>query len=146
VGILEMHKDENKNYQYALSDNIKKDYQKYIEKIAIDELFVKNNDLYDEYIEIKQDILSKFQRDKRNALAVIEQYGRQCFMDNGHESFDNLDNLKYVEVHHIIPFSLSDSLDTNLDVEGNLICLCPNCHKKMHYSNYESKKTMIDYI
>lgn len=37
-------------------------------------------------------------------------------------------NMPYLEVHHIKPIALggTDALD-------NLLALCPNCHKKLHY-------------
>jgi 5-methylcytosine-specific restriction protein A len=142
IGILE----KNEDGAYVAAEHIKNEYQNYIEGIEIDDLFIDDKEPYDNYTENKQNILSKYSRDKKNVSLVIEEYGRFCFINKEHESFDNLDNLKYVEVHHIIPFSLSDLLDINLDVKSNLICLCPNCHKKMHYSNYESKMAMIDYI
>lgn len=39
----------------------------------------------------------------------------------------------YTEAHHLIPLSFQDEFDYSLDVEANVVSLCPNCHRKLHY-------------
>ncbi len=39
----------------------------------------------------------------------------------------------YLEVHHIKPLSEQDTTEENLDVLENVLALCPNCHRKMHF-------------
>jgi|LWDU01.1.fsa_nt_gi 5-methylcytosine-specific restriction protein A len=39
----------------------------------------------------------------------------------------------YLEVHHIKPLSEQDTTEENLDVLDNVLALCPNCHRKMHF-------------
>ncbi|EHY9847421.1 HNH endonuclease [Vibrio cholerae] len=38
------------------------------------------------------------------------------------------DNSPYLEVHHIVPLSLAGE-----DILGNVIALCPNCHREKHF-------------
>ena len=40
----------------------------------------------------------------------------------------------YVETHHIIP--VADTEKSKLSVE-NLICVCPNHHRQIHYGNVD---------
>jgi 5-methylcytosine-specific restriction protein A len=39
----------------------------------------------------------------------------------------------YLEVHHIKPLSEQDVTEESLDVLENVLALCPNCHRKMHF-------------
>lgn len=39
----------------------------------------------------------------------------------------------YTEAHHLIPLCYQDSFDFSLDVEANVVSLCPNCHCLLHY-------------
>lgn len=39
----------------------------------------------------------------------------------------------YTEAHHLIPLSYQEHFDFSLDVEANVISLCPNCHCNLHY-------------
>lgn len=39
----------------------------------------------------------------------------------------------YTEAHHLIPLCFQDEFSHSLDVEANVVSLCPNCHCKLHY-------------
>ena len=39
----------------------------------------------------------------------------------------------YTEAHHLIPLCFQDEFVYSLDVEANIVSLCPNCHCKLHY-------------
>jgi len=43
----------------------------------------------------------------------------------------------YLEVHHVIPLSLSGA-----DTTSNCVALCPNCHRELHFS--ENAKELIE--
>ena len=38
-----------------------------------------------------------------------------------------------MEAHHIIPLSAHEQFEYNLDVDANIVSLCPNCHRKLHF-------------
>jgi 5-methylcytosine-specific restriction protein A len=40
-----------------------------------------------------------------------------------------------MEAHHLIPLSTQDYFEYSLDVDANIVCLCPTCHRKLHYGN-----------
>ncbi|NKC60592.1 hypothetical protein HED34_11540 [Vagococcus fluvialis] len=68
----------------------------------------------------------------------------KCEIDPEHETFTNLSNNKpYMEAHHLIPMSKQDDFVKSIDFAENIICLCPNCHRKIHYAIPEIKGQMI---
>lgn len=75
---------------------------------------------------------------------VIEASGHQCEYDNSHISFIQEKNkLQYVEAHHIIPLKFQDKFENSLDVYANVISLCPNCHRRIHYGLNNDVKNML---
>lgn len=45
----------------------------------------------------------------------------------------------YTEAHHLIPLCYQNSFDFSLDVEANVVSLCPNCHCLLHYGRDKDK-------
>lgn len=81
------------------------------------------------------------QKRKENALKLAEF---KCEFDNQHFIFWTRRNSRmYVEAHHLIPLSLSEMFSVSLDVEANIVSLCPNCHRCFHYAAKDMKKQMI---
>lgn len=39
----------------------------------------------------------------------------------------------YTEAHHLIPLCYQNDFDYSLDVEANVVSLCPHCHCLLHY-------------
>ena len=70
----------------------------------------------------------------------------KCFFNENHITFESYNRLNYVEAHHIIPVALNDSFDEELDCEENVIALCPNCHKAIHYAVDEHKEDLLKFI
>ena len=66
----------------------------------------------------------------------IEMSKHKCEVDKKHKSFtDSTGKHQYLECHHIIPISAQkDFPNIELDSMFNIIALCPNCHKKVHYA------------
>ncbi len=57
----------------------------------------------------------------------------KCELDKNHKTFmARKDKKNYVEAHHLIPFSKRKDFKTSIDIEQNIVCLCPNCHRKIH--------------
>lgn len=58
----------------------------------------------------------------------------QCEIVCEHETFINRNSKKqYVEAHHLIPLKFQSQFENSLDVEANVISLCPNCHRRLHH-------------
>ncbi|WP_447212985.1 HNH endonuclease [Bacillus cereus] len=50
----------------------------------------------------------------------------------------------FVEAHHLIPMSLQSKFRWSLDVLGNIVSLCPNCHRMIHHANKADKHLLIE--
>lgn len=83
----------------------------------------------------------------RNPLTssnAINRANFQCEIDIEHETFINNNSKKqYIEAHHLIPLKYQSQFDSSLDVEANIVALCPNCHRKLHHG---VKKDVYDDI
>ncbi|QBQ07612.1 HNH endonuclease [Spiroplasma gladiatoris] len=138
VGILNL-----KNDIYTLNNNIITLIQNEYE-MNIDKMFFTWNDeieFYDTKI-----ITKNKARNQKLAKSCIERSNFKCEIDNNHFTFNSLSNNMYLESHHVIPFSMQNRVDFELDVIDNLIALCPNCHKAMHYGDSNIKTSMINAI
>lgn len=49
----------------------------------------------------------------------------------------------YMESHHAITIHLQGRFPYSLDVYANLICLCPVCHRKIHYGLRDERREML---
>lgn len=76
---------------------------------------------------------TSFQRNQETAKKSIQRANYKCDIDESHSSFISKNGKPYMEAHHLIPLGTQDYFDYSLDVDANIICLCPNCHRKLHY-------------
>ena len=68
---------------------------------------------------------------KQNAL---KNSGYTCFVDASHETFLTDSGTAYMEAHHLIPFKYHERyFPKSIQVEANVVCLCPKCHRELHY-------------
>lgn len=74
----------------------------------------------------------------RDSVKIIQAKGACkycCQIDESHRTFISDSTKKnYVEGHHIIPISCQAFFNYSLDVLANIIVLCPNCHRLLHYA------------
>jgi len=78
---------------------------------------------------------------------VIEAAGFSCELGHDHQSFIAESTHKpYMEAHHAIPMHMQDKFENSLDVYANIICLCPICHRRIHYGLKNDKHDMLDEI
>lgn len=100
----------------------------------IDESFIKNVD-YNPLPkpEKTSHINNSFSRNVEIAKRSIVIANYKCCLDGNHRSFFTKSGNPYMEAHHFIPLSTQDYFEFSLDVEANIISLCPNCHRKLHY-------------
>src|SRR5690625_3059205 len=68
----------------------------------------------------------------------------ECEISTSHKTFINEQlNKPFVEGHHLIPMSAQDQFENTIDFADNIVTLCPNCHRKIHYGLQEDKYEMI---
>ena len=71
----------------------------------------------------------------------------RCEIDNRHDSFIAArTNHMYMEGHHAIPMHMQPHFSNSLDVYANIICLCPVCHRRIHYGLKDDKVHMMQKI
>jgi 5-methylcytosine-specific restriction enzyme A len=76
----------------------------------------------------------KENRSKTTAIKAIKAASYRCEIDSTHRTFNTSGGTPYIEAHHIVPISQQSILGVNLDVPANIVALCPNCHRAVHYS------------
>ncbi len=90
-----------------------------------------------------------FKRNPETAKKSILLANYKCDFDQSHVSFITKNGKPYMEAHHLVPLSTQDYFDNSLDVDANIVCLCPNCHRKLHYGeniNNDLRKLFSDRV
>ena len=81
----------------------------------------------------------------RNQALEMAEY--RCEIEITHESFIAERNHKlYMEGHHVIPMKKQMNFKNSLDVYANIVCLCPTCHRKIHYGVKDDRIKMGEKI
>ena len=81
----------------------------------------------------------------RNQALEMAEY--KCEVETTHESFIAERNHKlYMEGHHVIPIKKQMNFKNSLDVYANIVCLCPTCHRKIHYGVKDDRIKMGEKI
>ena len=94
--------------------------------------------------ELNENNSTRYQTNTRLAKTVIKRHNYICEIDCLHTSFINSKGKPYMEAHHLIPMSSQkDFLPVNIDREENIICICPNCHRAIHYGSIDEKKDRL---
>lgn len=84
-------------------------------------------------------------RNPQKAINALKHANYKCEINSEHQSFiSGATGKEYVEAHHIIPLSQQSNYKNSLDVEANIVALCPNCHKMIHLGTREEKKEMTN--
>ncbi len=68
-------------------------------------------------------------RDPAVKAWVLQAAKGRCEGCDNPAPFEGTDGLPYLEVHHVMPLSSHGS-----DKTTNAVALCPNCHRRCHYS------------
>ncbi len=80
-------------------------------------------------------------------LAALEDAGYRCLRDASHETFPiEGSNHHYMEGHHFIPLSKQEHFQVSLDIVQNIVCLCPTCHRLLHYATRSLREKTFDQI
>ena len=87
----------------------------------------------------------RYSTDSKLAKTVIKDAGFSCELSgkvgSNHSTFASVHG-KYLEAHHLVPMKAQKdyvSIGVNLDRTENIVALCPNCHKAVHYGTKEEK-------
>lgn len=81
----------------------------------------------------------------RAQVLVMANY--MCEIDKNHQTFiAEKTNKAYMESHHLIPMKLQNDFDYSLDIYANIICLCPVCHRQIHYGLKKDRRNLIQML
>lgn len=87
---------------------------------------------------------------KRNGIIKkqsIEMADYICEIDSAHETFiAESTHERYMEGHHAIPMKRQGDFPVSLDVYANIVCLCPVCHRLLHYGLRKDKEVVLNRI
>jgi len=88
-----------------------------------------------------------FERSTIIKTQAIKSASYLCEIDSGHRTFiaKNSGN-PYMEGHHAIPMMRQRQFESSLDVYANVVCLCPVCHRLLHYGEDSEKEILIKMI
>ncbi|WP_289000917.1 HNH endonuclease [uncultured Megasphaera sp.] len=75
---------------------------------------------------------------------VTEAALYRCEANPDHQTFIvNHTSHPYMEGHHVIPLKKQKDFSYSLDVYANVVCLCPVCHRLLHYGRPEDKERIL---
>lgn len=128
----------------------------------IKRIFITENDYYDNakkridkikekkvFIENEETTYNPGIKLKRNQLLKKEAFEREnytCELCGTNSTFKNKSGEEYFEGHHLIMYNISSQrkYKYSLDTSDNIICLCPTCHRKIHYGTPEEIECSIN--
>ncbi len=88
-------------------------------------------------------------RNARLSKSAIVKVNYKCEFDENHKTFANVNNFPYMEGHHLIPCTINnakmveDKMGCHIDCPENIVSLCPNCHRAIHFGNEKTKFEII---
>lgn len=92
----------------------------------------------------RQSTRNTFNRSITIARTAIGAAKYECQHDKTHWSFvSGATGKLYLEPHHLVPISLQSEFTNTLDCVANIIVLCPNCHRAIHYGDIPTKRAML---
>ena len=92
-------------------------------------------------------VVERWKRSSIIKIQALESANYLCEMDETHKTFTaKSTGQPYMEGHHALPMQIQDKFHQSLDVYANIICLCPVCHRLIHYGLDSEKEKVIDKI
>jgi len=89
----------------------------------------------------------KYTSNPRRSKNALIHAGFKCEINQTHTTFINKKSKQqYMEAHHLIPMQQQGKFENDIDVPENILCLCPNCHRKIHLADDASKKEMLKQV
>lgn len=90
---------------------------------------------------------STYRRNPQKAANALWNADYKCEYDPTHKTFTSKSSgNSFVEAHHLIPMSEQTNYEKSLDVEANIVALCPNCHRKVHLATDEEAQEINNFL
>lgn len=100
-------------------------------------------------VELSDNDVNRVRRDARCLKTALERADYKCQISDKHATFQTKHGNTYMEGHHLIPCTPKNATiyynlyKINIDSPDNIVCLCPMCHRAVHYGNTELKKRLL---
>jgi hypothetical protein len=88
-------------------------------------------------------------KNSRISKQALDSADYKCAAGIEHKTFKTSRGVPYMEGHHLIPCTPSNAKyywgkqNKNIDCEENVVCLCPTCHRRIHFGDKEEKMAII---
>lgn len=97
--------------------------------------------------ELKDESRLIYRRDVKIAAQAIRSSGFLCEINYKHQYFiSRATKRNYVEAHHIVPISTQALFENGLDSVANIACLCPVCHRQVHFGVERDRITLLEML
>ena len=138
----------SENIDNIMEDEEEKDdsrYQKEVQKVKPKRVAYDVKNGPESYI---QNRVKKWKTNPAIGKQALEDASYLCEIDRNHKTFiSRATGKNYVEAHHLIPMRVQGNFKSDpLDVNGNIVALCPNCHRKLHHGKKEEIESMLDLL
>lgn len=111
---------------------------------------IQSNNIFDYVLprgNVVENTTKQWRRSSILKWQVIQLAHYKCEIDNEHKTFiAKSNNMPYMEGHHIIPMRRQTDYENSLDIYANIMCLCPVCHRMLHYGKDEQKADVLEHI
>ena len=123
------------------------DFQREIQNVESDEVLSDTSRQQPSYSEgtLGRSVVKKAYVSKQ----ALRKAKFKCEFDGSHYTFLTDKGVPYMEGHHLIPCTASNTErfwsenKRNIDCVENIICLCPTCHRRIHFGSKDEKETII---
>ncbi|HEY4543224.1 MAG TPA: HNH endonuclease [Tissierellaceae bacterium] len=92
---------------------------------------------------VRESIVEYYPRNLYESLKAKIDFEWKCEINPEHISFTDSLGRNFVEGHHLIPMSAQKYYTYSIDFSDNIVSLCPNCHRMIHFANDETKIQII---
>ena len=90
---------------------------------------------------------TSYPRSLVESVAAKKHANSTCEISHTHYTFKNAaDHQNYIEAHHLIPMAAQDYFDYTIDFADNIVTLCPNCHRQIHYAVPDEKAELVEML
>lgn len=89
----------------------------------------------------------RYRVDAKISKTVLKTNNYICEIEKltgeSHKTFKTNGEIQYMEGHHLLPMKAQKDFKKNIDRSDNICCLCPNCHKAIHYGTIKEKRDRL---
>lgn len=154
INLADTPKARKKKVVKDTTGNIEDDDTDYVEKVDdVKEYNINVNIVKDAFknkpSSVAVGILKRYSKNPLIGKVAINKADYKCENNNLHETFiSSHTRQQFMEAHHLIPINqqaiIWERYGVNIDCVENIVSLCPNCHRAIHYAVNEIKRKLIE--